>query len=67
MMRVAVNGQWRESASEQTALNVNPADTDDVIGTVRLATREEARAAHADYKPLLRQAKARRFSRIEDG
>jgi aldehyde dehydrogenase (NAD+) len=40
-----INGQWLESTSEETAPNVNPADTDDVIGTVRLATREEARSA----------------------
>ena len=40
-----INGQWQESASAQTAQNVNPADTDDVIGTVKLSTREEARAA----------------------
>jgi alpha-ketoglutaric semialdehyde dehydrogenase len=40
-----INGQWLESTSDQTASNVNPADTDDVLGTVRLATREEARSA----------------------
>jgi acyl-CoA reductase-like NAD-dependent aldehyde dehydrogenase len=40
-----INGQWLESTSEETAPNVNPADTDDVIGTVRLATRAEARSA----------------------
>ncbi|MFL6208876.1 MAG: aldehyde dehydrogenase family protein [Pyrinomonadaceae bacterium] len=40
-----INGQWLESTAEETAPNVNPADTDDVIGTVRLATRAEARSA----------------------
>ena len=40
-----INGQWQESASAQTAQNVNPADTDDVLGTVKLSSREEARAA----------------------
>jgi aldehyde dehydrogenase (NAD+) len=40
-----INGQWLESTSDQTASNVNPANTDDVLGTVRLATREEARSA----------------------
>src|SRR3989440_8066992 len=40
-----INGQWLESTSDQTAPNVNPANTDDVLGTVRLATREEARSA----------------------
>jgi aldehyde dehydrogenase (NAD+) len=40
-----INGEWLESVSEQTTQNVNPANTDDVLGTVRLATREEARRA----------------------
>ena len=40
-----INGQWVESASQKTTDNVNPADTDDIIGTIRLATREEARGA----------------------
>ncbi|HEX8178712.1 MAG TPA: aldehyde dehydrogenase family protein [Pyrinomonadaceae bacterium] len=40
-----INGQWLESTSEQTAPNYNPANTDEVLGTVRLATREEARSA----------------------
>ena len=40
-----INGKWVESASTRTASNVNPANTDDVLGTVRQATREEARAA----------------------
>jgi len=40
-----IGGEWIESASAKTALNINPANTDDVIGTGRLATREEARRA----------------------
>jgi alpha-ketoglutaric semialdehyde dehydrogenase len=40
-----INGKWVESASTRTASNINPANTDDVLGTVRQATREEARAA----------------------
>jgi len=40
-----IGGKWIESASSRTAENINPADTDDVIGTIRQATREEARAA----------------------
>jgi len=40
-----IGGQWQESSSQQTAQNVNPADTDDVLGTVKLSTREEARRA----------------------
>src|SRR5215813_8416375 len=40
-----INGKWIESASTRTAPNVNPANTDDVLGTIRQATRDEARAA----------------------
>src|ERR1044071_8290997 len=40
-----IGGKWVESSSSKTAKNINPANTDDVIGTNRQATREEARAA----------------------
>jgi aldehyde dehydrogenase (NAD+) len=40
-----INGQWVESVSSRTAENVNPANTSDVLGTIRQATREEARSA----------------------
>jgi aldehyde dehydrogenase (NAD+) len=40
-----IGGKWVESASTKTARNINPANTDDVIGEMRLATREEARKA----------------------
>jgi len=40
-----INGEWRESASSKTVENINPARISDVLGTVRLATREEARSA----------------------
>src|SRR5687767_6908854 len=40
-----INGKWVESVSSKTVNNINPANTDDVIGTVKQATREEARAA----------------------
>jgi alpha-ketoglutaric semialdehyde dehydrogenase len=40
-----IGGQWIESTSSKTVNNTNPANTDEVIGTVRQATREEARAA----------------------
>jgi alpha-ketoglutaric semialdehyde dehydrogenase len=40
-----INGKWVESASTRTASNINPANTDDILGTVRQATRDEARAA----------------------
>jgi aldehyde dehydrogenase (NAD+) len=40
-----INGQWVESSSSRTIDNINPANTDEVLGTVRQATREEARSA----------------------
>src|SRR6201988_3059231 len=40
-----INGKWVESASAKTVSNINPANTEDVIGTVKQATRAEARAA----------------------
>ncbi len=40
-----INGQWLESVSNKTANNINPANTGDILGIVKLATREEARAA----------------------
>jgi methylmalonic acid semialdehyde dehydrogenase len=40
-----INGQWVESSSDKTAQNINPADTNDIIGTIKLSTRSEARQA----------------------
>ena len=40
-----IDGKWTESTSDRTIQNVNPANIDDVIGTVRQATRAEAKAA----------------------
>src|SRR6188508_929117 len=40
-----VKGEWVESSSQKTADNINPANTEDVLGIVRLSTREEARRA----------------------
>jgi aldehyde dehydrogenase (NAD+) len=40
-----INGEWQESTSTKTVDNINPANTDDVLGTVRQATRDEARSA----------------------
>ncbi len=40
-----INGEWVESESARTIENINPADTDDILGTVRQATRDEARRA----------------------
>ncbi len=40
-----INGEWVESVSSKSVDNINPANTDDVIGTVKQATRAEARRA----------------------
>lgn len=40
-----IGGKWVESASTRTASNINPANTDDILGVVRQATREEAKQA----------------------
>ena len=49
-----IDGEWTESTSSKTAQNINPANTDDILGTIRQATREEARraveAAHAAFR-----------------
>ncbi|HKS29871.1 MAG TPA: aldehyde dehydrogenase family protein [Pyrinomonadaceae bacterium] len=49
-----INGEWAESSSSKTAQNINPANTDDVLGTIKQATREEARraveAAHEAFR-----------------
>lgn len=40
-----INGEWLESASTKTTENINPANTDDILGTIKFATREETREA----------------------
>src|SRR6266404_5371787 len=40
-----IGGKWSESTSSRTVENINPANTDDCIGNVRQATREEAKQA----------------------
>ncbi|HEY0320237.1 MAG TPA: aldehyde dehydrogenase family protein [Pyrinomonadaceae bacterium] len=49
-----INGEWAESTSSKTADNINPANTDDLIGTIKQATREESRraveAAHEAFR-----------------
>src|SRR4026209_1469632 len=40
-----IGGKWIESFSRRTTQNINPANTDDILGTIRQATRDEARAA----------------------
>src|SRR6187399_1481003 len=43
--RSYINGEWIDSTSGRTAPNINPANIDDTIGTIELASREEARRA----------------------
>jgi methylmalonic acid semialdehyde dehydrogenase len=50
-----IGGEWSESASNKTIENINPANTDDIIGTVRQATREEARKAVEAASMALRE------------
>jgi len=40
-----IGGKWVKSNSYKSVSNLNPANTDDVIGEIPLASREEARAA----------------------
>lgn len=40
-----ISGKWQESLSSRTVENINPANTGDLLGIIRQATREEARAA----------------------
>ncbi|HXD30280.1 MAG TPA: aldehyde dehydrogenase family protein [Pyrinomonadaceae bacterium] len=40
-----IGGKWLESSSAKIVENINPANTDDIIGSVRQATREEATQA----------------------
>ena len=40
-----INGEWLESVSDKTVQNINPANVKDIIGEVKLSTREEARRA----------------------
>ena len=39
-----INGKWVESTSAKVVNNINPANTDDIIGMVKQATRDEARS-----------------------
>ena len=43
--RSFIDGKWLISSSGRTADNINPADTRDVIGTIELASRDEAAGA----------------------
>lgn len=43
--RSFIGGKWIDSASGKTLPNINPADTNDIIGHAQMCTREEARGA----------------------
>ncbi|HTH51811.1 MAG TPA: aldehyde dehydrogenase family protein [Pyrinomonadaceae bacterium] len=43
--RSFINGKWIESVSGKTTPNINPADTNDIIGEAQMCTAEEARSA----------------------
>ena len=40
-----IGGKWLESVSERIVSNINPANTEDILGTIRQATRAEAKQA----------------------
>lgn len=42
-----ISGQWTSSQGTRTVRRLNPADANDIVGSITLATREEARAAIA--------------------
>ena len=43
--RSFIGGAWIDSTSGKTLPNINPADTNDIIGHAQLCTRDEARSA----------------------
>ena len=43
--RSFINGKWIDTASGKSIPNINPANTNDIIGTAQLCTREEAKSA----------------------
>ena len=62
-----IGGEWMKSSASKSAPNVNPANTDDVIGDIPLASREEARRAveaAADAFPKWRSTPAPTRGRI---
>lgn len=43
--RSFINGKWIDTVSGKSIPNINPANTNDIIGTAQLCTREEAKSA----------------------
>jgi aldehyde dehydrogenase (NAD+) len=48
-----INGRWVDTASGKSVPNINPANTDDVIGHAPQSTRDEAKAAIAAAEAAL--------------
>src|SRR5258706_7945826 len=62
-----INGQWVDSSSGKFTPNINPANTDDIIGQAPQSTREEAKgaiAAAAEAWPAWRNTPAPARGRI---
>ncbi|RME75135.1 MAG: aldehyde dehydrogenase family protein [Planctomycetota bacterium] len=62
-----IDGEWVEPSGERTLPNVNPADTRDVLGTLRLSSREDVRRAVAGAKrafPAWRRTPAPERARV---
>ncbi len=57
-----IGGKWIESSSSKIVNNINPANTEDVIGAVRQATRDEAGAAVAAAAEAFQGWRAARLS-----
>jgi aldehyde dehydrogenase (NAD+) len=53
-----IGGEWIESESSRTAENINPANIDDRLGTIKQATRDEARRAVEAASEAFRQWRA---------
>src|SRR5215213_1068709 len=45
IFRSFINGAWLDSKSGKTAPNINPANITETIGTIELASRDEAQGA----------------------
>ena len=52
-VRNFINGRWTASTSGKSVPNINPADTDEILCTIPLSTREETKAAIAAAKEAL--------------
>ncbi len=58
MLKNFIGGKWIKSSSGKTVPNINPADTDEVLCSTPLSSRDEARAAIAAAKEAFLKWKA---------